>query len=126
MRDQVDYKKVIRWIARVWGTTVMAFVLFFALAHLFGDSHVDDDYILSTSDVLSFVFLISATVLGFAVAWKWEGIGCLITLVSLIGLAIVRVDLFQTLNLISLVVIPALLYGVYWWMNRQSNKTGQL
>ncbi len=118
MKDTVDYKQVIRWIARVWGTTVMVFVLFFFLAHLFGDSEVDDDYILSTSDLLSFVFMISATVVGFGLAWKWEGIGCLVTLVSLIGLAIVRVDLFQTLNLISLVVVPALLYGLYWLMNR--------
>ena len=121
MRDQVNYKQVIRWIARVWGTAVMAFVLFFAIAHLIGDSHVDDDYILSTNDILSFTFLIAATVVGFAVAWKWEGIGSLITLISLLGLAIVRVDLFETLNLISLVVLPALLYGVYWLMNRKSD-----
>ena len=78
MKNQKKNAILIRWIARIWGTLILAFVLFFILALIFGEDESGKG-IFSTSEVITFIFFPISTVIGLTIAFKWEGLGGLIT-----------------------------------------------
>lgn len=107
----------IRWMARITGSLILAFVLFFVLAHIFGEEESGSGF-KNTSEAITFIFFPVSTVLGLGLALKWEGLGGLIVILGMIGLFIIRPDLLGPLFLIPL--IPGGLYSSYWLLSRNN------
>lgn len=112
---------IIRWIARIWGTLILAFVLFFLIADLIGGAENGGG--LNKDEVLSFIFFPMSTLLGLAIALKWEGLGGLIATLGIAGLFIVRFDLISDFVFIGGVAPPGILYLIYWFSTKESSKT---
>lgn len=122
MKNQSKIANIILWIARLWGTLISAFVLFFVIALIFGDPESGEGLV-NTSDVVIFIFFPVSTIVGLALALKWEGLGGLITTIGLIGLFILRTDLISSPFFIFGIIPPGILYMVYWYLTKQQTKT---
>ena len=78
--------KWIRWIARIWGTLIVAFTLLMLIGYAWNwvttgkaDPHAVEDY--PPIETLPPLFAL-LSVLGLGVAWRWEGLGGAITVVG--------------------------------------------
>lgn len=123
MKNQKKTANTIRWIARIWGSLILAFVLFFVLAHIFGDEESGEGF-RNTGEVITFIFFPISSVIGLSIALKWEGLGGLITIGGIIGLFIMRFDLISNLYFIAGIAPPGILYILYWYLSKgQSRNT---
>jgi hypothetical protein len=68
--------------------------------------------IINRSDILALIFFPTSTIIGLLIAYKWKGLGGLVTVGGLICLNIVRPDLASSL-LLNAFAIPGLLYIIY-------------
>ena len=103
------------WTARVWGSLILAFVLFFLIASLFGEW---GEGLRNPRELLVFLTFPVSTVVGLAIAWRREGLGGLITVGGMIIAFIVRPDLIRNLFFSVGVVGPGILYLAYWALTR--------
>ena len=117
MKNQKKTANIIRWIARIWGTPILAFVLFFLFAHIFGNEEGGNGFN-NTKESISFIFFPCSIIIGLAIALKWEGLGGLITTVGIIGLFITRFDLISEPFFICGITPPGILYLVYWYLSK--------
>ena len=120
MTDQNKITTIIRWVARILGSLILAFVLFFLLAYIFGEDESGNGF-RNTKEVISFLFFPVSTFIGLSLAFKWEGLGGIITIVGIIGLFVVRPDLLNSIYM-TIPIIPGVLYTIYWLMTK--NKIG--
>lgn len=112
---------ILKWTARISGSSVLAFVLFFVFAHLFaGDGEVAKS--LDTVEILSVSFGISM-LLGLFIALFKEGLGGLIATVSMIAFFIVRSDLITNPGIIGLFIIPGLIYLAFWYLRKNNSRS---
>jgi len=118
MKNQSRIVTVIRWIARIWGTFILAFVLFFVVALILGGDESGDG-LFDTKEVITFIFFPVSTVIGLSIALKLEGLGGLITTLGMIGLLIMRFDLLSNPYFIVGIAPPGLLYIVYWYVTKR-------
>ncbi len=103
--------KIILWSARILGTLALGFLLFITFAEVF-NSEEKGLGLVATKDKLSFIFFPLSTIIGLLLAYKFKGLGGMITVGGMICLHIVRPDLASNL-LISVLAIPGLLYIIY-------------
>jgi hypothetical protein len=103
--------KIILWIARILGTLSLGFLLFISFKEFF-ISEKSGTSLISSLDLVALLFFPLSTVIGLALAYKWEGIGGIIIIGGLISLHIIRPDIASNL-LISAFAIPGLLYIIY-------------
>lgn len=115
MKNHKKIATIIRWIARIWGTSILAFVLFFLFAHIFGTEEGINGF---NNNSISFIFFPISSIIGLAIALKWEGLGGLITTVGIIGLFILRFDLISDPFFICGITPPGILYLVYWYLSK--------
>jgi len=115
--DNMTSASVVRWIARIVGIVVLAFLLFFVLADLLNKDSGDSP--LPLQDKVAFIFFPLSTIVGLGLAWRWEGLGGLITIAGLIGLLTIRPDLFSSPLLMAIIAIPGLLFLLYWFLSRR-------
>lgn len=115
MKNQKKTLNTIRWIARIWGSLILAFVLFFVLVSIFGDEESGEGF-QNTSEVITFIFFPISSIIGLSIALKWEGLGGLITIGGIIGLFVMRPDLISNLYLIAGIAPPSILYILYWYL----------
>lgn len=120
MTDQNKIATIIRWIARISGSLIVVFILFFLLAHLFGEDESGNGF-RNTKEVISFLFFPISTLIGLGLALKWEGLGGIIAIVGMIGLFVVRPDLLN--SVMTILIIPGVLYTMYWIMTKNKNST---
>jgi hypothetical protein len=120
MKNQPKTANIIRWIARIWGTTILAFVLFFLFADIFGSEESG-----GIRDVKEAIVAISGiiAIIGLAIALKWEGLGGLLTIIGLTGLFIVRFDLVSNPYIIGGIAPPGVLYLIYWYLIKGQTET---
>jgi len=118
MKNQIRIITVIRWIARIWGTLILAFVLFFVVALIVGGDESGDG-LFNTKEVITFIFFPVSTVIGLSIALKREGLGGLITTLGMIGLLIMRFDLLSNPYFIVGIAPPGILYIVYWYVTKR-------
>ena len=111
---------MIRWIARIWGSSILVFVLFFLFADIFGTEKGG-----GIRDVKEVIVAITGiiAIIGLGIALKWEGLGGLLIIVGLIGLFIVRFDLLSNPYIIGGIAPPGILYLVYWYLKKGQVKT---
>ncbi len=122
MKTQKKTANTIRWIARIWGSLILAFVLFFVLAHIFGNEESGGGF-RNTGEVITFIFFPISSVIGLSIALKWEGLGGLITIGGIIGLFIMRFDLISNLYFIAGIAPPGILYIFYWYLSKGQSGT---
>jgi len=121
MKNQVKKANIIRWVARIWGSLILAFVLFFILGHLFGDEGLGLEN-LSNRDIITFICFPVSSVIGLSIALKNEKIGGFITTLGIFGLLIVRSDLITNPYIIIGIVPPGILYLVYWLLSKKLSR----
>lgn len=104
------------WIARILSLAIILFWGYFTIAHIIGSSEPQPQ--LATSDYFALTFL-AATILGLAIAWKWQLAGACISLVSFTLLAIInwKVLLFPS----TLIPVTGLLFLIHWYLINQKN-----
>ncbi len=120
MKNQKKTANIIRWIARIWGTSILAFVLFLLFAHIFGTEEGGNGF---NNNSISFIFFPISSIIGLSIALKWEGLGGLITTVGIIGFFILRFDLISDPFFICGITPPGILYLVYWYLTKGQVKT---
>jgi hypothetical protein len=126
--------KSIRWIARIWGGLVLAVALLFLASYAWNwvttgqaDPHAVEGYppIENLPPLLMFV-----AALGSGIAWRWEGWGGAITVVSqLVTLPVLLIHwpithdfpryLVAPYGTWMIVAIPGILFLVCWWRSRE-------
>lgn len=111
--------KIFFWTARITGSLLLAFVLFFLLAHIFGDKEAPLKE-MSVDDMMAFALFPLGFVVGLILAYKWEGLGGLISIGSMAVLFFVRSDLASQPVMLSL-TLPGLLYLSYWYLSRKES-----
>ena len=104
MTDLNKIVTTIRWIARISGSLILAFILFFLLAHIFGEDESGNGF-QNNKEVISFLFFPISTLIGLSLALKWEGLGGIITIVGMIGLFVVRPDLLNGIYM-AIPIVP--------------------
>jgi hypothetical protein len=122
MKNKKQIATIIRWTARIWGSLSLIIMIFFVGAHLYGSITGKGESLGHTS--ISFLFFPISTIIGLAIAWKWDGLGGLITICGIIGFHIIRPDLLFSLMIDGLAV-PGLFFIIYWLLSRGLTKTGE-
>ncbi|MFC1959994.1 hypothetical protein ACFLYO_04730 [Chloroflexota bacterium] len=125
--------KWIRWIARIWGTLIIAFALLMLSGMTWSwlttgeaDPYAVEDYPPIENVPPLFAFL---SVLGLAVAWRWEGLGGAITVgFSLAALPVLLIHwpitqdfpryLVAPYGTWLIIVIPGVLFLMCWWRTK--------
>jgi hypothetical protein len=103
----------VRWAARLLSIAILAFWGWFLVAHLFGDAGrpsrplVWGDYAILTAVVASLV--------GLAVAWKWELLGVALALAAVAGGALLNWRMLVVPG--APVLVTAALFVTGWWMS---------
>lgn len=118
MKNQEKRANIIRWIARIWGSLILAFVLLFVLGYMLGDEGLGLEN-LSNKDIITFIFFPVSPIIGLSIAYNNEKIGGIITTLGIIGLLIVRSDLISNPYIIIGIVPPGILYLVYWFLTKK-------
>jgi hypothetical protein len=127
--------KWIRWIARVWGTLIIAVTLLIIIGSVWNwvttgqaDPHAAEDY--PAIENLAVLFSILST-LGLGLAWRWERLGGTIAVVfSLATLLVLLIHWPITQDFSRYLVapygtwliaaIPGVLFLVCWWRSREA------
>jgi len=124
----MNITKIIRWIARIWGTVIAVYALLMLIGHAWtwvttgvADPYVVKDVSLITSLGLAFVLL---GALALSIGWRWERLAGTIVVVSqLVFLTLHLIEGPITLDrhfivpcFISMIIaIPGILFLVCWW-----------
>ncbi len=111
----------IRWIARILSAIVIVFVLFFLLADIFGSEEAGFGS-MSAKDAIAFAFFPLGSIIGLALAWKWEGLGGLVAVLSIVALVFIRPDILSNFLLVGMVVVPGLIFILYWYLSVQQTE----
>lgn len=107
--DKEKGLKIILWAARIIGTLVIIFLLFMTVGELFTDSNITA---ISSSDMIALLLFPISTVIGLLLAFKWKGLGGLITIGGIMLLHILRPEIASSF-LINSFALPGLLYVIY-------------
>lgn len=125
--------KWIRWIARIWSIPIIIYALIMAAGYTWSwvTTGVTDPYAVEgypPTEALPPI-LMSLSVLGLAIAWRWERLGGVITLVFLFATFLMLLiqnpitdDFYHSAipYFLSLVIaIPGILFLVCWWQSRK-------
>jgi hypothetical protein len=105
---------VLRWISRVVGTAFVLFIVFMLLSYTFGE----EKSVPSTSMFVIFFLL----VLGVGLAWRWEGLGGLILLVSSLIFFILNPHVTWPPGLYHIMPLVAFLFLLCWFGLRCQQK----
>lgn len=105
----------VRTVARIWAAVILVFVGFMLAAHTFDWHEEPHEGFQSIMEFVTFIFFPIGTLLGLAVALKWEGIGGLMSIISLVGLFIMRPELLGHIMFVGFLA-PGLLFILYWYL----------
>jgi hypothetical protein len=124
----------IRWIARIWGTLILAVVLLVFIGVAWdwltaapADPHAVEDY--APIETLPPVFAVLSAV-GLAIAWRWEGVGgAMAVAFNLAGLPVLLIHwplaqgfphyLLAPYGVWLMIGVPGVLYLICWWRSRR-------
>jgi len=118
MKSKKRIAIIIRLIARIWSALFLFFLVFMVGGHLIGalfdPEGLGGDGFKSVSEMLQFFFCFPVgTMIGLALAWKWEGLGGLITAGGIFCLFVMRPDLISNPYMVGM-GICGLLFLTYW------------
>jgi hypothetical protein len=118
--------KILRWIARVWGIIIAFVIIMIAVT--------PDPYATEPLKGIEafYLGLYAVSALGLLIAWKWELIGALISIVAMLTQAI-SISIgegfafyIKGIVLVELVFfIPAILFIVCWKLSKRKREQAQ-
>lgn len=120
MITQKYIRKSILWMARIWGSLILGFVLFFLLAHLIKPERPLAEGLQDPRDLITFICFPVLSMLGLIIAYKYEGIGGLISCVALLTAMLLNRAL--DLKFLLLIFPPGFLYLIYWQLSRKEKQ----
>ncbi len=104
--------RIFQFIARTTGTLMVAFLIVVMMGVISGDSgRVGTPLFTDVRQALTFLTFPVLTIIGLALAWKYEFLGGLITLGSLVAVLLLQPDWLQPFALVP--AVPGLLYAVH-------------
>ena len=109
----------IKWIARIWSILSLAFLLLFFGASIFSSIGADT---FAFKDVFQFVFFPIGLTIGLIIAWKWEGLGGIIAIASIIGFHLQMLVVHGKADFglfFELLAAPGILFILYWILSRK-------
>lgn len=106
-------------MARIWGTLIIAFIMVFLIAHILENKPIGKG-LSNAKELVSFICFPLLTIIGLALAYRWEGRGGLITSLALTSAILVN-NLFD-LKFILLIFPPGILYLTYWYLSRKEKQ----
>jgi hypothetical protein len=104
--------RIIRWTARIISILIISLFLLFFIGESVTEHHPNAEPIAIINIVVG-VLMIG----GLVVAWKWEFLGGLISVIGFIGVGIVNPRSF-TLPMMYLFLLPAILFLICAWKSR--------
>ena len=115
----------IRWIARVWSAVIIVFTLVIVVTHMVVPDPNATDYP-PIENLLPLAMCLS--VAGLGLAWRWEGLGGTIN----VGFFLANLGLYWVIRgkflplgpvaILSLALIPGILFLTCWWRTRTEKK----
>jgi hypothetical protein len=118
MKNKISLvKRSIMWIARILGLLLILLTLFFAIGEGITEHHPNAAH----TPIINYI--VGALMLGgLGLAWKWEFIGALISLVGFVGVIIVNPNSL-TIPMMFLFAVPPILFLLHWWMSKSQRPT---
>jgi hypothetical protein len=124
--------KWVRWIARVWSFPIIVYVLLMLVGYAWSwvTTGVADPYAVEEVPFIEALppILMFLSVLGLGIAWRWEGLGSMISIVfqlAALALLLIRTPITHDFPrsaipyLLSMVtIIPGILFLVCWWRSK--------
>ena len=105
---------VVRWGARILSVAILLFWGWFLIAHLFGEEgHPSRPLVWQDSAILTTVVV---SLVGLAVAWKWELQGGALTLAAVSTCAVLNWGVLTFPG--TLIPVAAVMFLTCWWMSR--------
>ena len=108
----------LRWVARILGILIVVFSLSFFIADVIERGEMPNpDF---GPGLVTFLFFIA--LIGFLIAWRWEGFGGILSAISIVLMAMVNVIWVHAAKDPGseiIFVIPALLFIYCWWKSRK-------
>lgn len=116
-RDSTNFVKILRWTARIWSLLAFAFAMVVAFSP---DPHAVNPITVRELFMLS-LWLIA--ILGLLIAWRFERMGALITIVimplrEMLYYLFYREWIINFLLVWALVIPPAVMYLTAWSKDR--------
>ncbi len=106
--------KLLKWTARIWGILAIFLILYF-----FMTNEADHGIQVPSDEMFTFFLFPVSTITGLLIAFKWEGVGGLISTAGLIALFIMRPGLFWV-PLFGLGLFPpGMFFMMYWLTSRK-------
>lgn len=110
--------KVLRWIARAWSLFALGLALLIAFT--------PDPYAVNSIQPRE-IFMLSLwglAILGLLLAWRWERLGALLTMLimpirELVYILVYREWTINFLLIWALVIPPAVMYLLAWYLDRK-------
>jgi hypothetical protein len=116
----VIFIKIIRWIARITGALLTLGALLY-LEEYFGDYFSGNDVFYP--DTLERILFPYVSVIGFILAWKWEGLGGIITIGGFLGSTIIDPHVtWQEIQGGIMYIVPGILFLLCWFLTKRSEK----
>jgi hypothetical protein len=117
MIDRAMLISILRWAGTITGSVVLLFLFWMLIGHLVGDANGPHGMTFSNvRGVVAFICFPVCTIIGLAMAYKWELAGGLLVLLSIVGLFVLRPDLPAGFWLWG---TPAVLHLGYWAISRR-------
>lgn len=113
--------KILRWITRIWSLVILTFFLLITIGE-FLSPHTQVP--ITLVDIGMLLLFPGATCIGLIMAWRWEGLGGLISLSSVILFTLIMAfsDRFNNpprfLLLLGFIAAPGLLFLLHWLLTR--------
>lgn len=104
--------RILQFTARTTGTLMVAFLIIVMMGAISGDSgRAGAPLFADAREALTFLTFPIFTMIGLALAWKYEFLGGLITLGSLAAVVLMQPEWLQPFALVP--AVPGLLYAVH-------------
>ncbi len=123
----MEVPKLIQILARIMGTMSLIFLIFMLGAHLWDDllGGTSFERFSSKNELFAFIGFPCMTIVGLALAWRWEGIGGGIVVTGMVILAI-SIGVKPIISLIGILASPSLLFIAYAIISRQKSNNQEL
>ena len=102
----------VRWIARIWSITSVGLILFIVFGYGF-----NPEIFPRAGEIVELIFFPIGIIMGMIMAWKWEGIGAIITIGSLLAFYIIELIRDGALPegvFFVLLSAPGFFFLIYW------------
>jgi len=113
---ETENTKIVRRSARILSSLIILLMVSFVIVYIF---FPEQSYSATNleQDQMATVLVGALIFIGLALAWKWELIGAIISLIGFIGLGILY-PYMLTMPIVYFFPLAAILFIISWWLSR--------